>query len=92
MMVKVSLAQESPVGISVKNPGGARFPAITWDWLTRQNPGSPGEQGQGTVREVQTSKCALLTAATHLGSCHLVSFSYLPYSLQTTFHLLPALQ
>lgn len=74
MMVRVNLAQESPVGISVKNPGGARFPGITWAWLTTQNPGSPGEAGDGARGPSIQVLCALLTAATHLGSWHLSAF------------------
>lgn len=74
MMVRVNLAQESPVGISVKNPGGARFPGITWAWLTTQNPGSPGEAGDGAQGPSIQVLCALLTAATHLGSWHLSAF------------------
>lgn len=78
MMVRVNLAQESPVGISVKNPGGARFPGITWDWLTTQNPGSLGEAGDGARGPNIQVLCALLTAATHLGSCQLLQPTLLP--------------
>lgn len=79
MMVRVNLAQESPVGISVKSPGGARLPGITWDWLTTQNPVSTGEAGDGAWGPNIQVLCALLTAATHLGSCHLSAFpTYLP--------------
>lgn len=46
-MVRVNLAQENPVGISVKSPGGARLPGITWGWLMTQNPVSTGEAGDG---------------------------------------------
>lgn len=75
-MVRVNLAQESPVGISVLSPGGARVPGIPWAWLTTQNPSSAGEAGAGDGAwgpNIQVL-CALLTAATHLGSCHLSAF------------------
>lgn len=79
-MVRVNLAQESPVGISVKNPGGARFPGITWAWLTTQNPGSP--ERQGTVHEVPASKCCVLCSLQQLtlapGTCQLFLPALLP--------------
>lgn len=79
-MIRVNLAQESPVGISVKNPGGARFPGITWDWLTTQNPGSP--QRQGTVHEAPASKCCVLCSLQQLtlapGTCQLSLPTLLP--------------
>lgn len=79
-MVRVNLAQESPVGISVKNPGGARFPGITWAWLTTQNPGSP--ERQGTVHEAPASKCCVLCSLQQLtlapGTCQLFLPALLP--------------
>lgn len=88
MMVRVNLAQESPVGISVKNPGGARFPGITWAWLTTQNPGSP--ERQGTVHEAPASKCCVLCSLQQLtlapGTCQL----FLPASLPVDYISSPA--
>ncbi|KAL2295439.1 hypothetical protein Nmel_017852 [Mimus melanotis] len=89
-MVKVNLAQESPVGISVKNPGGARFPGITWDWLTTQHPGSPGEAGAGTVHEVQTSKCCVLCSLQQLTLAPVTCQLFLPTLLPVDYISSPA--
>lgn len=89
MMVRVNLAQESLVGISVKNPGGARFPGITWDWLMTQNPGSPGE-GQGTVHEVPTSKCCVLCSPQQLTLAPVTCQLFLPTLLPVDYISPPA--
>lgn len=89
-MVGVNLAQESPVGISVKNPGGARFPRITWDWLMTQNPGSAGEAGQGTVHEVQTPKCCVLCSLQPLTLAPVTCQLFLPTWLPADYISSPA--
>lgn len=72
--LRVNLAQESPAGISVKNPGGARFPGIIWDWLTTQTPGSTGETGQCMRSKHPSAACSAHCSNSPWLLCHLSAF------------------
>lgn len=87
-MVRGNLAQESPVGISVKNPGGARFPGITWDWLTTQT--LAVQERQGTVHELPTSKCCVLCSLQQLTLAPVTCQLFLPTLLPVDYISSPA--